>query len=55
MALVRCPDYGRDISSLAPTRPGCGRPMQNAPPLVAFGPPLVPPPPSVVRLGDMRS
>lgn len=29
MALVRCPDCGRDVSTEAPTCPGCGRPMKS--------------------------
>lgn len=33
MALVTCPDCGRDVSSEAPTCIGCGRPMKAmAPP-----------------------
>lgn len=33
MALVKCPDCGREVSDVAPTCPGCGRPlrMQAAP------------------------
>lgn len=27
MALVKCPDCGRSVSDLAPTCPGCGRPL----------------------------
>ncbi len=42
MALVRCPDCGRDISSEAPACPSCGRPMKIEPP-VAFTPPVVSP------------
>jgi hypothetical protein len=30
MALVKCPDCGKQVSELAPACPGCGRPM-NAP------------------------
>lgn len=34
MALIRCPECGRDISSQAPACPSCGYPLQaaNAPP-----------------------
>jgi TM2 domain-containing membrane protein YozV len=28
MALVKCPDCGRDVSTEAPVCPGCGRPMK---------------------------
>ena len=31
MALVKCPDCGRDVSQRAPTCPGCGAPIANAP------------------------
>lgn len=31
MALIRCPDCGREISTEAPSCPGCGRPMQTTP------------------------
>lgn len=27
MALIKCPDCGREVSDAAPTCPGCGRPM----------------------------
>lgn len=27
MALVKCPDCGKDVSSTAPACPGCGRPI----------------------------
>ena len=27
MALVKCPDCGKDVSDIAPSCPGCGRPM----------------------------
>ena len=30
MALVKCPDCGRDVSSAAPTCPNCGRPMADS-------------------------
>ncbi len=30
MALVTCPDCGREVSDAAPTCPGCGRPVQAA-------------------------
>ena len=39
MALVRCPDCGRDVSSEAPACVGCGRPMRGEPPPVAVTPP----------------
>lgn len=29
MALITCPDCGRDVSSLAPACPNCGRPMEK--------------------------
>ena len=32
MALVRCPDCGRNISSEAPACPSCGRPMKSEEP-----------------------
>lgn len=48
MALVKCPDCGRDVSSEAPACVGCGRPMRSELPPVAFtsppAPPVVPPP-----------
>lgn len=31
MAMVKCEDCGRDISSLAPACPGCGRPRETSP------------------------
>lgn len=40
MALVRCPDCGRNISSEAPACPSCGRPMKSEPPVTAT-PPVV--------------
>jgi hypothetical protein len=43
MALIRCPDCGRDISTDARACPGCGRPSTNGPPPVAVTPPIVPP------------
>jgi len=30
MSLIRCPDCGKDVSSLAPACPGCGRPIEPA-------------------------
>ena len=30
MALVKCPDCGRDVSDKAPTCPNCGRPMADS-------------------------
>jgi hypothetical protein len=32
MALVKCPDCGREVSDAAPSCPGCGRPVAAAPP-----------------------
>ena len=29
MALIKCPDCGKDISTLAKNCPSCGRPMKN--------------------------
>jgi hypothetical protein len=31
MALLKCPDCGRDVSDAAPACPGCGRPVQAVP------------------------
>jgi hypothetical protein len=31
MALLRCPDCGRDVSDQAPACPGCGRPGYRPP------------------------
>jgi hypothetical protein len=31
MALIVCPDCGRQVSDAAPACPGCGRPMQSQP------------------------
>lgn len=48
MALVRCPDCGKDVSSEAPACPGCGRPMKSESPSAAVAPPVavpVAPPP----------
>lgn len=36
MALLKCPDCGRDVSSEAPACVGCGRPMQSPVPPVSF-------------------
>ncbi|KRD48307.1 MULTISPECIES: zinc ribbon domain-containing protein [Acidovorax] len=35
MALIRCPECGREVSSQAPVCPSCGYPIQarNAPPV----------------------
>ena len=30
MALVKCPDYGSDVSTEAPACPKCGRPIAQA-------------------------
>lgn len=49
MALVKCPDCDRDVSSEAPACPTCGRPMKVEPPPVAFrpnAPPVNPPQPA---------
>lgn len=32
MALVNCPDCGREVSDAAPTCPGCGRPIAEESP-----------------------
>ena len=32
MALIKCPDCGKDISDLAPACPNCGRPQSTMPP-----------------------
>jgi len=53
MALVRCPDCGREVFSEAPALLGCGRPMKSgAAPDAA--PPPVPPPvaPPLKRMSD---
>ena len=33
MALIKCPDCGRDVSDVAPSCPNCGRPMLQAAPV----------------------
>ena len=38
MALIQCPDCGRQVSDAAPTCPGCGRPIATQVAL-AYGPP----------------
>lgn len=43
MALVKCPDCGRDVSSEAPACPGCGRPMKSEAPPIAAPPPVASP------------
>lgn len=43
MALIKCPDCGRDVSDLAPACLGCGRPIAGA---VNQPPPSPPPPPA---------
>src|SRR5579859_7153258 len=30
LALIKCPDCGRDVSDLAPSCPNCGRPIAQA-------------------------
>jgi len=42
MALVKCPDCGRDVSDAAPTCPGCGRPMSRGPSCPKCGSPWTP-------------
>lgn len=37
MALIGCPDCGKSVSDIAPTCPGCGRPMLNATTIEATG------------------
>lgn len=44
MALVRCPDCGRDVSSEAPACLGCGRPMKSGPAPAPVAAPVTPPP-----------
>jgi hypothetical protein len=41
MALIRCPDCGRDVSTEAPACPGCGRPMKSEAHLIAASAPVV--------------
>ncbi|WP_298209738.1 zinc ribbon domain-containing protein [Acidovorax sp.] len=42
MALMRCPECGREVSSQAPACPACGYPLQaKAPPLNALQSPQV--------------
>src|SRR4051812_27277887 len=48
MALVKCPDCGREVSDLAPACPTCGRPMA-----ASGGPSTAPPPPAPA--GVLRS
>jgi hypothetical protein len=50
MALVTCPDCGREVSDLAPACPNCGRPMA-ARPSPSMPPPGIPPKKSSSRTG----
>jgi hypothetical protein len=55
MALVRCPDCRKEISSEAPACPGCGRPMKSGTPSAASPPPVaapVAPPPK--KMGGFK-
>lgn len=40
VALIKCPDCGKDISSEAPACPNCGRPIKSSPPQTSFGGPV---------------
>ena len=55
LALIKCPDCGRDVSTLAAACPGCGRPIATATNPSPTQPAAPPDPPGILRsnLGDL--